>query len=164
MYLNKTFILGHLTRDPELRAMPAGTKVASFDIATNRVWKDRNGAKQEAVDFHHIVVFGSQAEACGQWLKKGQQAFVEGRLQTRSYDNKDRIKVYKTEILADKVQFGSKPVKSTTTDAEPQDEVDNESGQVRAATPQASAKNTPKVGQTDIDYPENEIDPKDIPF
>ena len=71
MYLNKALVIGNLTRDPEVKALPSGIKVTSFSVATNRVWKDKNGAKQESVDFHNIVVFGRQAETAGQYLKKG---------------------------------------------------------------------------------------------
>src|SRR3984957_10282857 len=106
MYLNKALIIGNLTRDPEIKALPSGMQVCSFSVATNRVWKDKNGAKQESSDFHNIVVFGRQAETAGQYLKKGQSVLIEGRIQTRSWDDKDGQKKYRTEIIADRVQFG----------------------------------------------------------
>ena len=105
MYLNKVLLYGNLTRDPELRALPSGGNVASFGVATNRVFKKADGSKQEATEFHNVVVFGRQAETCAQYLKKGSPAYVEGRLQTRSWD-KDGAKQYKTEIVAERVQFG----------------------------------------------------------
>src|ERR1700677_2282964 len=105
MYLNKAIIYGNLTRDPELRSLPSGIQVASFSLATNRVWKDKNGAKQESSDFHNIVVFGRQAETVSQYLKKGSAALVEGRIQTRSWDAQDGQKKYRTEIVAERVQF-----------------------------------------------------------
>lgn len=109
MYLNKVYIIGNLTRDPELKSLPTGNKVASFSVATNRVWKDQNGAKQESVEFHNVVVFGRQAETSAQYLKKGQQVMIEGRIQTRSWDDKTtNEKKYRTEIIAESVQFGSK--------------------------------------------------------
>ena len=89
MYLNKAIIIGNLTRDPELRALPSGTKVTTFGVATNRVWKDKTGAKQEDTQFHNIVVFGQQAEIVNQYLKKGQTVLIEGRMQTRSWDGQD---------------------------------------------------------------------------
>ncbi|KKR64879.1 MAG: Single-stranded DNA-binding protein [Parcubacteria group bacterium GW2011_GWB1_40_5] len=92
MYLNKAIIIGNLTRDPEVKAIPSGIKVASFGVATNRVWKDKNGVKQENVDFHNVVVFGRQAEICGQYLKKGGSVLVEGRMQTRSWDDAAGVK------------------------------------------------------------------------
>src|SRR5258708_3043245 len=109
MYLNKALIIGNLTRDPEIKALPSGMQVCSFSVATNRVWKDKNGAKQESSDFHNIVVFGRQAETAGQYLKKGQSVLIEGRIQTRSWDDtKSGEKKYRTEIIADRVQFGPK--------------------------------------------------------
>src|SRR3990167_6840917 len=105
MYLNKAFVIGNLTRDPELRSLPSGVQVASFSVATNRVWKDKAGAKQESAEFHNIVVFGRQAEIVSQYLKKGSSVLVEGRLQTRSWEQ-EGVKKYRTEIVADRVQFG----------------------------------------------------------
>src|SRR6185503_1050771 len=108
MYINKVFLFGNLTRDPELRALPSGMNVASFSVATNRVYKDRDGKKQEQTDFHNVVVFGRQADTVNQYLKKGSPVFVEGRMQTRSWEGKDGEKKYRTEIVADRVQFGPK--------------------------------------------------------
>ena len=82
MYLNKVFIFGNLTRDPELRSLPSGIQVASFTIATNRVWKNKSGEKQESTEYHNVVVFGRQAETSAQYLKKGSSALIDGRLQT----------------------------------------------------------------------------------
>src|SRR5438045_6998517 len=106
MYINKAIIYGNLTRDPELKSLPSGMQVASFSLATNRVWKDKNGAKQESVDYHNVVVFGRQADIVNQYMKKGSSVLVEGRMQTRSWDGPDGQKKYRTEIVADRVQFG----------------------------------------------------------
>ncbi len=106
MNLNKVFIIGNLTRDPELKALPSGTPVASFGVATNRVWKDQQGQKQEDVQFHNIVVFGRQAEIVQQYLIKGKSVLIEGRIQTRNWDAPDGIKRNRTEIVAERVQFG----------------------------------------------------------
>lgn len=114
MYLNKAIIVGNITKDPELKSLPSGMKVCSFSVATNRVWKDTNGAKQEATDYHNIIVFGKQAESTAQYMKKGSQIMVEGRIQTRSWD-KDNQKMYRTEIVAENVQFGSKKHDTETT-------------------------------------------------
>ncbi len=86
--------------------MPAGTPVASFGVATNRVWKNQQGEKQEDVQFHNVVVFGRQAEITSQYLSKGSLVFIEGRIQTRSWDGKDGTKQYRTEIVAERIQFG----------------------------------------------------------
>lgn len=159
MYLNKVLIYGNLTRDPELRALPSGSKVASMSIATNRVWKDQNGAKQESTEFHNVVVFSRQAEIAAQYLKKGSALFVEGRLQTRSWEA-DGQKKYRTEIVADRIQFG--PKGSGTGGGgmgAPMDDGGSEpmgsgSGSKGGAKDQGGA----------IDYPEEEINPDDIPF
>lgn len=106
MNLNKVFLIGRLTADPQLRSTPGGQSVASFSVATNRVWTDKNGAKQEEVQFHNIVVWGRQAEIAHQFLKKGALAFVEGRLQTRSWQGREGQNMKTTEIVAERIQFG----------------------------------------------------------
>src|SRR5579864_9770245 len=88
MYINKAILFGNLTRDPELRALPSGMNVCSFSVATNRVYKDRDGKKQEQTDFHNVVVFGRTADTVAQYLKKGSSVFVEGRMQTRSWEGR----------------------------------------------------------------------------
>jgi single-strand DNA-binding protein len=152
MYLNKALIYGNLTRDPELRSLPSGIQVASFGVATNRVWKDKNGAKQESVDFHNIVVFGRQAETAAQYLKKGQGVFVEGRIQTRSWDDKDGQKKYRTEIVADRVQFGPKSFGGY------------EGAGASPSTGSGQAKVKDQPADEAIEYPKEEINPDDIPF
>jgi single-strand DNA-binding protein len=148
MYLNKAMIAGNLTRDPELKALPSGISVTSFSVATNRVWKDQDGNKKEQADYHNIVVFGRQAETAAQYLKKGQTVLVEGRIQTRSWDADDGSKRYRTEIVADKVQFGPKA---------------GAGGESAAAAPSEGSQ-SPSKDEPSIDYPEDEINPEDIPF
>lgn len=109
MNLNKVFIIGNLTRDPELRALPSGAPVANFGVATNRVWKDQQGNKQEEVEFHNVVVFGRQAEIVKQYMAKGRLIFIEGRIKTRSWDAPDGTKKSRTEIIAERIQFGPRP-------------------------------------------------------
>jgi len=155
MYLNRAMVIGNLTRDPEIKALPSGIKVCSFSVATNRVWKDKNGAKQESADYHNIVVFGRQAETAGQYLKKGQSVLVEGRMQTRSWDATDGQKKYRTEIIADRVQFGPKGgVGGGQSSGEPSGQSSNKQ--------QSGEKDVPPMDT--IDYPEDEINPDDIPF
>lgn len=149
MYLNKAFIFGNLTRDPELRAMPSGMNVASFSVATNRVFKDRDGKKQEQTDFHNIVVFGRQADIVAQYLKKGSSVFVEGRIQTRSWD-KDGQKQYRTEIVADAVQFGPRAGGS--------------GGSSEGGSRSRGADHDDAPSPAGIDYPKDDINPDDIPF
>lgn len=145
MYLNKAIVIGNLTRDPELKSLPSGVKVTTFSIATNRVWM-KDGVKQESTDYHNIVVFGRQAETTAQYLKKGSQALVEGRMQTRSWEGDDGQKRYRTEIVADRVQFGSRP--SGKTGARATDDSESKADE----------------GLDTIEYPEDEINPDDIPF
>ncbi len=102
--VNKAIILGRLGKDPELRSTGSGKSVASFSMATNETWKDQSGEQQERTDWHNIVAWGKTAELCAEYLKKGREAFIEGRIQTRSYE-KDGQTRYMTEIVADRVQF-----------------------------------------------------------
>jgi single-strand DNA-binding protein len=148
MYLNKTFLFGNLTRDPEMRSLPNGNKVTSFSLATNRVYKDVNGARQEQTEYHNIVVFGRQAETSAQYLKKGQGVLIEGRIQTRSWDDKvSGEKKYRTEIIADAVQFGPKG---------------GAPSQSEAPAPQADKEQAPDLDT--IDYGDANVNVDDIPF
>ncbi len=149
MYLNKAMIFGNLTRDPELKSLPSGIQVCSFSIATNRRYKDRDGKYVDATDYHNVVVFGRQAETSAQYLKKGASAYVEGRLQTRSWE-KDGEKQYRTEIIADRVQFGPRTG-------------GGEGGGSYAPKSDAPAQSAPQGGSAP-DYPEEDINPEDIPF
>jgi single-strand DNA-binding protein len=104
--LNKVMLIGNLGRDPEVRSTPSGQPVASFTLATNRKWKDKNGQRQEQTEWHNIVCWGRQAEVAGQYLTKGKQIYVEGRLQTRSWEDKQSgEKKYRTEIVCDNFQM-----------------------------------------------------------
>lgn len=101
MDLNRAMIIGNMTRDPEVRTIPSGQAVANFSIATNRNWTGTDGKKQTAVEYHNVVVWGKLAEICGQYLKKGQKVYIEGRLQTRDWEGQDGVKRTKTEIVAE---------------------------------------------------------------
>jgi single-strand DNA-binding protein len=105
MSVNKVILLGRLGQDPELKYTPGGAAVCNFSVATTEAWTDKQGAKQEKTEWHRIVVWGKLAELCNQYLAKGRQAFIEGRLQTRNWDDKDGTKRYTTEIMASTVQF-----------------------------------------------------------
>jgi len=103
---NKVFLLGNLGRDPEVRSLPSGQPVANFSMATSRKWRDRDGNQQEQTEWHFVVCFGRLAEIAGQYLTKGKQVFVEGRLQTRSWDDRNSgEKRYRTEVIADNFQM-----------------------------------------------------------
>lgn len=100
--LNKVMLIGNLGKDPELRYTSSGVAVATFSLATNESWKDQDGNLQERTEWHNIVAWKKLAEICGEWLKKGKKVYIEGRIQTRSYDDKNTgAKKYMTEIVAD---------------------------------------------------------------
>mgnify|MGYP003393804288 CR=1 FL=1 len=153
MYLNKVYLYGNLTRDPEMKSLPTGNKVTTFSLATNRVYKDQAGNKKEQVEFHNIVVFGRQAETSAQYLKKGQGVMIEGRIQTRSWDDKTTgEKKYRTEIVADGVQFGPKSGGSGSPAGE-------------YSTPQESSPKPNVIPDLEtIDYGDSNINVDDIPF
>lgn len=113
MDLNRAQIIGRLTRDPELRTTPKGDSVASFGVATNYVWSDASGQKQEKVEYHNIVTWRKLAEICGQYLKKGSKVFLEGRLQTREWDGQDGVKRFRTEVVADNLIMLDRPTGAT---------------------------------------------------
>ncbi len=103
--LNRAQLVGNLTRDPEMRYVPSGQAVCSFGVATNRRWRDKDGNNQEQTEFHNIVAWGKLAEIANQYLKKGNKVYVEGRLQTRSWEGQDGTKKNRTEIVAENVIF-----------------------------------------------------------
>ncbi|MCX6738723.1 MAG: single-stranded DNA-binding protein [Candidatus Parcubacteria bacterium] len=157
MYLNKAILIGNLTRDPEIKALPSGIKVTSFSLATNFTRKDKNGVKQDFTDFHNVVVFGIQAENVARYLTKGSSVLVEGRMTTRSWD-KDGVKHYRTEVVADRVQFGPRPGTGAPTGA-PQSQGGN------APRPQNGAGNAKQPEPMDTSqYPEEDVNLEDIPF
>ncbi len=164
MYINKAMIYGNLTRDPETRALPNGTPVSSFSVATNRVYKDKNGAKQESVDYHNVVVFGRQAEIVTQYLRKGSSVFIEGRIQTRSWDDKDGTKKYRTEIVAEGFQFGPKAGGQSGEYSGGASSTSSQSAKPASAA-KSSEQPAPSKAELDtIEYPEEDINPDDIPF
>lgn len=103
--MNKVIILGRLGQDPQLKFLPGGSAVCNFSVATTEKWKDKEGVAQEKTEWHRIQVFGKLAELCNKYLTKGRQALIEGKLQTRSWDDKDGTKRYATEVVAQSVQF-----------------------------------------------------------
>ncbi len=153
MNVNKATIVGRITNDLELKTTPTGRSVLSFGVATNFVYKDQNGEKQEKTSFHNIVAWGKQGEVIAQYCVKGQEIFVEGRLETRSWDDQESgKKMYRTEIILENFQFGQKPNGSGNFS---QDSQNNQSAKNEES--KAPEKNN-------VDYPEEEINPEDIPF
>jgi len=143
MNLNKVIIIGRLTRDPESKALPSGQSLASFGMATNRYYNDKSGQRQEQTDFHNIVLFGKIAEIASQYLKKGSLALIEGRLQTRSWEDQSGTKKYRTEIIGERIQLGPRAAERTDQ---------------KFDKDQDSAENIPVIDENE------EIDIKDIPF
>lgn len=140
MYLNKVHLIGNLTRDPEKKALPSGMSVTSFSIAVNEVFYDKDKKKQERVEYLNIVCFGKIADNVAQYMKKGSQVYVDGKIQTRSWE-KDGEKKYRTEIVANTVQFGSSK-KGSSSDDHHED----------------------APGDDAPDHNDDEINPEDIPF
>jgi len=167
MNFNKAFILGNVTRQPEVRALPSGQQVTSFSIATNRFYTDKAGAKKQDTEFHNIVAFGKLADTCGRYLNKGSMVFIEGRIQTRNWQDTAGVKHYKTEIVATGLQLGPKPSGASA----------NTGGSYSKPLQQGKSEEipvieenySPKPAQDSeepivMDSPEDEIDVKDIPF
>lgn len=147
MNLNKVFIIGRLTQDPQLRQTPGGTSVANFSVATNRVWTDKAGAKQEDTQFHNIVVWGRQAEIVNQFLKKGGLVMVEGRLQTRSWQDSKGQNHRTTEVISERIQLGPRPAGSS----------------VPTKSKEESSQET-KETIPEINIDEGDIKPEEVPF
>jgi single-strand DNA-binding protein len=125
MNLNKVFILGRLTQDPQIRSLPSGDLVATFGVATNRVFYNKNKEKQEQTEFHNVVLFGKLADIAKQYLKQGSMVLIEGRLQTRSWEDKDGIKKYRTEIIGESLQLGPKSLSPASSSQENETKVEN---------------------------------------
>ncbi len=171
MYLNKAIIAGNLTQDPELKSLPSGVQVTNFSVATNQVYTDRDGNRQEKAEFHNVAVFGRQAENSAQYLSKGRQVLVEGRLQTRSWEGPDGNKRYRTEIIADRVQFGPPSGGQGGGQQNQQSPGAGSGGDSQGSNQGAQNTGTQNTGGgqeaesgEQINYPDEEINPDDIPF
>lgn len=150
MNLNKVYILGRVTADPEVRTTTTGERVSSFSVATNRVWTDKSGAKKEATEFHNVVVWGRQADIAGQFLSKGALVLIEGHLQTRSYQGKDGIQRKTTEIVGERLQLGPRSAGGAQrTQAQP-------------GSPEDSSQTEVPVIELEDDI--LDIRPEDLPF
>ncbi len=171
MNLNKAFVLGNVTRDPEVRALPSGQQVTSFGIATNRFYTDGTGQKKQDVEFHNIVCFGKLADISSRYLTKGSLVLIEGRIKTRNWMNSAGVKQYRTEIIADSLQLGprgaggtgssqyNKSFSGTNQDAPKTEDIPViEENQM----PPANFVNTEEPKNEEKS--DNEIDVKDIPF
>jgi single-strand DNA-binding protein len=151
MNLNKVFVLGRLTADPQLRTTPTGQQVANFGVATNRVWSDKTGNKQQDVEYHNIVVWGRQAEIVGQFLSKGSLILIEGRIRTRTWQNQQGQNQKTTEIIAERIQLGPRPAQQEREFGLP--------AQTGKKPPETVREELPE-----IDINEEEIKAEDLPF
>jgi single-strand DNA-binding protein len=151
MNFNQAIVIGRVTANPELRSTPSGQSVAQLGVATNRTWTDKNGQKQEQVEFHNVVLWGRQAETAVQFLQKGSGVLISGRLQTRSWQDKNGIERRTTEIICEHLQLGAKP-----------------QGKVESAANPEQPKNIHVRPEDAEDVPvinlDEEIKPEDIPF
>lgn len=149
MNLNKVFLIGNLTADPELRSTTSGQKVCTLRLATNRTWKNQAGQQQEKAEFHSVILWGRLAEIAGQYLKKGNMAYIEGRIETRSWDDQQSgQKKYRTEVIAERLQLGPRGQRS-------------HEGEDLQPSP---SKESPAAEEIPIIEEDEDIDVKDIPF
>ena len=156
-------LVGRLTRDPEIRNTPGGQSVATISIATNRFWKDKSGQRQDKTEFHNIVLWGRLAEIAGQYLTKGQEAYFEGRLETRKYTAKDGTERRVTEVVAENMQLGSRAGGTAPTG-------NNAPGSFNkpVSAPQPKENNIPRVEEEiptiNLDEEQDEVRLEDVPF
>ncbi len=152
MNVNKVILVGRLTRDPEIRSTSSGQTVASVGLATNNYWTDKNGQKQERTEFHNIVLWGRLAEIAGQYLTKGQEAYFEGRLQTRTYTGKDGAERRSTEVVAENMQLGSRPQGAARPAA------------AAPTQPTAAPAAEEQIPTINLDEEQEEVKIEDVPF
>jgi single-strand DNA-binding protein len=153
MDLNRTTIIGRLTRDPEVRTTPGGRSVASMTVATGRVWTDQAGNRQERSEFHNCVLWGKLSEIAGQYLSKGRRVYIDGRLETRDWTGQDGVKRYRTEIIVENMIMLDGPRNAGSAAPAPFAGV--------TASPSAPSAPSPSFGD---EAPEEEIKVEDIPF
>lgn len=143
MNLNRVIIIGNVAADPEVRSTPSGQQVASFRVATNRIWNDQQGQKQTKTEFHNVVAWRRLAEIVSQYVVKGTLLMIEGRLETRNWEGKDGVRRYRTEIITERLQLGPKGA---------------------TAPPQEQKDTRKEEGEIPVIEEDEEIDVKDIPF
>jgi single-strand DNA-binding protein len=156
MNVNKVILVGRLTRDPEVRTTPAGQTVTSISIATSFNWTDKNGQKQSKAEYHNVILWRRLGEIAGQYMTKGQEVYIEGRLETRKYTDKSGIERWRTEIITDNMQLGSKPQGSSSF---------SKPYSPNTPAPSGPAKETPaeEIPTINLDE-EEEVRIEDVPF
>ena len=164
MNLNKVFLIGNLTRDPELRSLPSGQAVVNFGLATNRIWKGKDGLQQKQAEFHNIVMFGRLAEIAKQYLAKGSMIMIEGRIQNRSWEGQDGQKKYRTEIVAEGLQMGPRASSVKDDYGSPRDQQNNPSQALPKKDDSIPVINEDEPIISDSEIEEKEVKIEDIPF
>jgi len=168
MNLNKAIIVGRITQDPQLRTTPSGQTVCNFSIATNRTWtNNETREKQEKVEFHNIVAWSRLAEIANQYLTKGTLVMIEGRIETRSWDDQAGNKKYRTEIVAENMQLGPRPSGQVGGGAPPTASGNNQESQNNSPKPTEeipTIESDEPISSSNDDSEEGEINVKDIPF
>ncbi len=162
MNINKVILVGRLTRDPEVRTTTSGQTVTSISMATNRFWKDKNGQKQDQTEFHNVVLWGKLGEIAGQYLTKGQEAYIEGRLATRKYTGKDGIERRATEIVAENMQLGSRAGQANGQSTGRYDKPESSSSENQAKSKSTTIEEA--IPTIDLDADEDEVRIEDVPF
>lgn len=152
MFINRVFLYGNITKKPELKQFDGGGSLCNFTLATNRRYKNRDGEWVDAGEFHSVVCYGKTAENVATYMDKGSGIFVEGRLQTRSWETHDGTKRYKTEVVAERIQFGTKKAGAKAEKRENEQQADEDYDSIG------------KPAKEEISAEEDEINPDDIPF
>jgi len=161
MNLNKVMLIGRLVRDPEVRTTPSGQTVTSISVATSYTWKDQSGTKQEKTEFHNVVAWAKRGEVIAQYFVKGQEIYVEGRLETRSWEDKDSgKKMYRTEIILDNFEFGAKPGAGGTPAGAPAAAASATATPTPAAKPKETEEEIPTINLEE----EDDVKIEDVPF
>jgi len=161
--VNKVILIGNLGRDPEVRYMPSGDAVANITIATTETWKDKSGEKQEQTEWHRVAMFGKTAEIAGEYLKKGSQVYIEGKLQTRKWTDKEGQERYTTEIRADRMQMlGSRagagdPRGDAQGDAAPRGEAPAKPGVDREVAREVRRRLRPPPHREEVDHLDEQV-------
>jgi single-strand DNA-binding protein len=156
MNLNKVFIMGRLTADPEVRTTSSGDSVTTLGVATNRVWNDKSGQKKESVEFHSVVLWRRQADIASQFLVKGSIIFIEGRLQTRTWQAKDGTNRRTTEIIGERIQLGPRPMNAGRKESHNSSFSDSRNNK--------DNNFSDEVPVIEMEDDEGEIKPEDLPF
>lgn len=164
MNVNKAIVIGRLTRDPEVRTTPSGQTVTNFSVATSSKWKGQDGQMNEKTEFHNVVAWGKRGEVIGQYMTKGQEIYVEGRLETRSWDDKDSgKKMYRTEINLENFEFGAK---AGAGNGSSQNNFQQNQNNTQPA-PQNNQNNTVKeeeIPTINLDEEQDEVKIENVPF